>query len=242
MCEVPASAASQVRVDAARTHSSPVEFLMNLSSAATREFESLAVRLRYPGMTALISEGQKPSSVLLLLEGRVKISVNSSDGRRLILGIAQPGEILGLTSAVSGFPYEITAEAQFPCITSCLERQRFLDFLLRYPVAFQNATRQLGLDQTRTTQRLRTLGLTLTAHAKLARLIMDWCPQKEHNARGAKIRCALTHEEIGEHIGVSRETVTRSMKDFKKLGLVEQRGSVIVVPNCDALETYACAS
>ena len=205
------------------------------------EFESLAVRQFYPARTVLLREGENPSSVMLLHEGRVKVSLNSSEGRRLILGFSGPGEFLGLTSAVSGFPYEITAETQFGCTISLFERRSFLEFLMCYPIAFHNATCQLGLEFKRTTQQLRTLGLTSTAQAKLARLLIDWCPEKEHAGGGTQIQCPLTHGEIGEHIGVSRETVTRSMSDFKNMGLLEQHGTILVIRNRRALEVYASA-
>ena len=112
---------------------------------------------------------------MFLLEGRVKLSINSIDGRRLILGIAGPGEILGITSAISGCPYEITAEARFPCRIAALNRQSFLDFLLRYPLACQNVARQLSLQYKRACEQLRIVGLTSPAPAKLARLLLDWC-------------------------------------------------------------------
>jgi len=212
-----------------------------LSTTAVSEFESLAVRQYYPARTVLLREGENPSSVMLLHEGRVKVSLNSSDGRRLILGFSGPGEFLGLTSAVSGLPYEITAETQFGCTISLVERRSFLEFLICNPIAFHNATCQLGLEFKRTTQQLRTLGLSTTAQAKLARLLIDWCPSMEHAGDGTRIQCPLTHGEIGEHIGVSRETVTRSMSDFKNMGLLEQRGTILVIRNRRALEVYASA-
>ena len=103
----------------------------------------------------------------------MRLSINSIKGKRLIVGIAVPGEILGVTSAISGCPYEITAEALYPCTLASMPRQSFLDFLLRYPAAFQNVARELCLDSTRIREQLRTVGLALSAPAKLARLLMD---------------------------------------------------------------------
>ena len=117
-----------------------------------------------------------------------------------------------------------------------LQRQDFLDFLMRYPMASQNVMRELGVDYNRTAQRLRTLGLVLTAPSKLARLFLEWCKEGVQTKRGVRIQCSLIHGEIGEHIGASRETISRIMKDFKSHGLVEQRGSILIVPNLEALE------
>lgn len=107
---------------------------------------------------------------------------------------------------------------------------------MRYPMASQNVMRELGVDYNRTAQRLRTLGLVLTAPSKLARLFLEWCKEGVQTKRGVRIQCSLIHGEIGEHIGASRETISRIMKDFKSHGLVEQRGSILIVPNLEALE------
>jgi CRP-like cAMP-binding protein len=203
------------------------------------DFFSISERYSYPGAALILREGQKPASVLLLLEGKVKLSLNSIDGRRLIIGFASPGEILGLTSVVSGERYEITAEAQFPCMISSLPRQTFLDFLLRSPVACRNVTRQLSLEHKRTLGQLRMVGLTSSAPAKLARLLLDWCAASSRTLRGTQIQCAFTHGEIGEFIGASRETISRCMNDFKRRGLVAQRGTALLVPDCSALADYA---
>jgi CRP/FNR family transcriptional regulator, cyclic AMP receptor protein len=215
------------------------EFFKFLPPEAIGDFESLTVPFCCTGNTALFAEEQEPSRILFLLEGTVKLSLNSITGGRLIIGMAGPGEILGLTSAVTGFPYDVTAETQFPCKIAPIPRQSFLDFLIRYPVACLNVARQLCLDHKRACEQLHRLGLTSTAPRKLARLLLEWCPIGENDERDTRLHCSLTHEEIGEHIGVSRETVTRTLNDFKNQGLLAQRGSILIVPNRRLLEIFA---
>lgn len=214
-------------------------FYKDLSVQAMSEFESLAAPFSCARTTLLFGEEQEPCSVLFLLEGRVKLTMNSYEGKRLMLGIAGPGEIVGLAAAIAGRPYETTAIAQFPCKITALSRHVFLDFLLRYPVACQNAARLLSIEYKRGCERLRILGLTLTASTKLALLLLQWGAEGQRTEVGARIRCSLTHEEIGECIGVSRETITRSLTDFKNHELVEQHGSTLLIPNLRALEAYA---
>jgi hypothetical protein len=86
------------------------EFFTSLSPEASGDFQSLESLNDYPGSTILFLVGETPSRVLILREGQSKLSINSIGGKRLILGIARPTEILGLTSALSGDPYEVTAE------------------------------------------------------------------------------------------------------------------------------------
>jgi CRP/FNR family transcriptional regulator len=220
-------------------HSTHREQLNDVRSIqAIRGFESLTAVSRYPAASVLIREEQEPSTVMFVLEGRVKLSINSSDGRRLIVGIALAGEILGLTSALSGCSHVITAEAQFPCVIASLQLQAFLGFLMCYPAACWNVMGELSLDYNRAAQQLRILGLTQTARAKPAKLYLGWSKDGEQTRRGVRIQCALSHVEIGEQIGVSRETISRTMKDFRSRGLVEQRGATLIVKNREALEVY----
>lgn len=156
------------------------EFFKDLSTEALRDFDSIAEHFSIPESTILFREGQEPSGVLFLVKGNVKLSVNSIDGGRLILGIAGPGKILGLTSAVLGCPYDMTAEAKFTCMISSVHQKRFLEFLIDHPLSIQNVARELSMEGKRAYEQLRNLGLNLTAPAKLARLIMDWTTTNEH--------------------------------------------------------------
>lgn len=218
------------------------EFFRGLPEKARTEFEWLAAPVCCQKATVLFTEQQYPRSVLCLLEGRVKLWVDSLDGRRLIVGIAEPGEILGLTAAVSGDRYGMIAESLFSCVVARIDRECFLDFLIRHAVAYRNVAHQLSQEYTRSREQSRMLGLSLTAAAKLARLLVGWCAEGQQTEHGIRIQCALTHQEIGEHIGVSRETVTRTMQELKKRDLVEQRGATLMISNFRGLEIFAGAA
>jgi hypothetical protein len=134
------------------------EFFKGLSPEAISEFESLAATSSYLGDSVLFAAGQEPSRVLFLVEGSVQLTMISIDGRRLTLGIAVPGEILGLTAVLTGCPYEITAVAQGPCRIISLPRQSFLDFLLCYPAAWLNSARLLTSEYKRGCEQLHLFG------------------------------------------------------------------------------------
>jgi CRP/FNR family transcriptional regulator len=214
------------------------EFYKGFSPAEIAELESIATPYCCPGTTVLFAEEQEAYNVLFLLEGKVKLTMNSSGGRRLTLGIATPGDVLGLSAVVSGRPYEITAVAQFPCRIRALPRKIFLDLLLHNPIAWQNSARQLGAEYKRGCEQLRILGFALTASMKLAMLLLQWSAKGQREGLGVRLHCSFTHEEIGEYIGVSRETISRSLIKFKSLHLVEQHGSVFLIPRLRALEVY----
>jgi CRP/FNR family transcriptional regulator len=215
------------------------DFLNNLSPAAMKDFESLGNRLNLPAGGVLFSEQQPSTGVYLIRGGEVKLTINSSDGRRLILRIAKPGQILGLTSALSGNLCDMTAEVLYSSQFLSIARQDFLNFLLLYPEVYRTLTQELTRHLSMACEQLRTVGLSTTAPEKLARLFLDWSSGAQETEAGTRFRCSLTHEEIGEFIGTTRETVTRTLADFKHRRLVAFHGSTLMIPNRVALESLA---
>jgi CRP/FNR family transcriptional regulator len=169
----------------------------------------------------------------------VKLSMNSSDGRRLILRIARKGEVIGLASALTGKPFEMTAETIYSSKIAFISRRDFILFLAHHPDVYQLVTAELSLHYSMACEQLRTVGLASSAPAKLARLLLDWSSNGQHTEAGTRFRFSLTHEEIGECIGTSRETVTRTLGVFKTRRLVNFSGSTLTIPNLTALQSYA---
>jgi len=215
------------------------EFFKKLSPSALRDLESMEFPTSYtPGML-LFSEKAKPQGIFILLSGEVKLSINSSDGKRLILSIAKAGEVLGLSSALSGLPSEMTAEVLYPSKIAVIERTQFLSFMSRHPEAYQTVTEELSLQYKTACEQLRTVGLSASAPEKLARLLLEWSDNGQKTESGSRCRFSLTHEEIGEFIGTSRETVTRTLTSFKNRRLVSFQGSTVTIPSRTALESLA---
>jgi CRP/FNR family transcriptional regulator len=215
------------------------EFFNKLSPEAMKDLSSIAFASSYsPGMI-LFSEKDPAPGVYIILEGEVKLSMNSSDGRRLILRIAKNGEILGLASALSGRPCEMTAETLYPAKIAPVGRRDFLNFLSRHPEAYQTMTEELSRDYTMACEQLRTVGLSNSAPEKLARLLLEWSENGKTTDGAIHFRFPLTHGEIGEFIGASRETVTRTLSVFKSRHLVAFHGSTLTIPSKAALESYA---
>ncbi len=215
------------------------EFLNKWSAEAMKDLGSMAFASSYPAGVILFSEKDPAPGLYIVLEGEVKLSMNSSDGRRLILRIAKKGEILGLASALSGKPCEMTAETVYPAKIAPVVRRDFLSFLSRHPEVYQTVTEELSRDYTMACEQLRTVGLSNSAPEKLARLLLEWSENGQTTERGTHIRFPLTHGEIGEFIGASRETVTRTLSVFKSRHLVAFNGSTLTIPSKSALEIYA---
>jgi CRP/FNR family transcriptional regulator, cyclic AMP receptor protein len=215
------------------------DFTAGLSPEERREFESLRSLADYPSETTLFVEQQAPDNVLFVFAGQVKLSLNSRGGRRVILGIACPGETMGLASAFSRTRYDITAETVSPCTIGSIASENLLEFLRRHPSAYVEVARQLCVERARACEQVRRLGLAVTASARLVRFLLDQCAVARQTNGSTRLFCSFTHEEIGECIGVSRETVTRIFCDFRSRELLESRGSTLIISDRKALEAYA---
>ena len=83
---------------------------------------------------------------------------------------------------------------------------------------------------------MRSIGLSRSAGEKLARFLLDWCASHADGNGEVRAKLTLTHEEIAQMIGASRETVTRLFADFKKKQFLEIKGSTLVIRDKSALE------
>ena len=179
-----------------------------------------------PKGAVLFVEGQAPRGIFVLCKGRVKLSICATDGKTLILKIAEPGEVLGLSATVSGKPYELTAETIDPCQVNFVKREDFLRFLKDNSDACFKVAEQLSEKYNNACHEVRSLGLSHSASEKLAKLLLEWSSKNGEAAKQEpRLKLALTHEEIAQMIGTSRETVTRLFADLKKRQIVQAKGS-----------------
>jgi len=190
----------------------------------------------YPKGAILFVEGQPARGVFVVCNGRVKLSTSSADGKTLILKIAQAGEILGLAATVSGKPYEVTAEVLEPSQANFILGEDFLNFMRKHGEVALRVAQQLGETYHSAFAEMRSLGLSHSAAEKLARFLLDWSTTQGHKKGEIRLKLTLTHEEIAQMIGASRETVTRLFADFKRKQLLQVKGSTLVIRDKAALE------
>jgi CRP/FNR family cyclic AMP-dependent transcriptional regulator len=215
-------------------------FFCDLPDEALRSLEAIKFTSVYPKGAFLFMEGQSPRGIFIICNGQVKLSTSSSEGKLIIIEIAEPGEVLGLSAVLSGMPYEVTAETISSCQVNFIRRDDFLNFLSEYGEVALRVAQQLSRSYHIAYEQIRSLGLSPSARSKLAKLMLDWCDRSgEHTDRGHKLKLILTHEEIAQMIGTSRETVTRLLGEFKSEGLIEVKGSNLLIRNKAALEKMA---
>jgi len=113
----------------------------------------------YPAGSLLFDQGHEPAGIFLLRAGRVKLYVSSATGKTIVLQIAGSGEVLGLSSAVSGVPYECAAQTVGPCRLRFIPRENLLHLLRQQPESCWQVVRILSEDLDGAYERLRALRL-----------------------------------------------------------------------------------
>ena len=218
-----------------------VKTFCDFPPAVADALEQEALTTAYPTGAVLFSEGQAPRGVFIVRRGRVKLSICGSDGRTLILRVVEPGALLGVAAAVSGRQYEATAETQEPCEISFLRQVDLLRLMRRHGELTLWVTQHISQDYACTCREIRDLILSDSASERLARLMVGWLDQNTESRNPSQMKLPSTHEEIGQMIGTSRETVSRLFADFRKQRLIQQTGSMLSIPNRVALESLITA-
>jgi CRP/FNR family transcriptional regulator len=212
----------------------------DLSRPAIEGLDAISSSATYPKGAILFVEGQESRGVFVICNGRIKLTAGSADGKSLILRIADPGEVVGLPSVISGKAYEVTAEALEPIQANFIPRDLFLRFLREHGDAALRVAEILSDIYYAAYQEVRYLGLSGSAAEKLARFLLDLATQHSQNSAqnngSIRITLTLTHEEIGAMIGASRETITRLFSNFKHQHLVEVHGATLTITNRRGLE------
>jgi CRP/FNR family cyclic AMP-dependent transcriptional regulator len=194
----------------------------------------------FPGGALLFVEGQIPRGAYVLCSGKAKLSTTSRDGKVLILKIAEAGEVLGLSAVISGEPFQVTAETAGPCQVNFIEREALLQRIEKSGELGLHTAQALSREFQSAYQDIHDLILARSSAGKLAKLLLSGANNREKaESNEVRIRPTLTHEEMAQMIGSSRETVTRLLGDLKKKELIRLDGSTLVIQNRTALEALA---
>lgn len=178
----------------------------------------------------LFAEGEPARGVYILRSGRAAVSISSSEGRVVILRMAQAGDVLGLNSVLRNSAYDTTVKTLEPCRTDFIPRTELIELLVTSQAGSEVILKLLSHELTDLTERTRSLLLPQTASGRLARLLLEWSKQS------VRIDRLFTHEEIAQMIGSSRETVTRLFASMSRRKMIRITSDSILLSDRAALE------
>jgi CRP/FNR family transcriptional regulator, cyclic AMP receptor protein len=145
----------------------PDRLFCDLPADALEAFDAIKTVAIYPRGTTLFQEGQTARGIFVLCEGRAKLSICSENGKRLTLRVATPGEVLGLSSSLSGGAYEVSAEMIDNGRVVQVQRKELLKFLRTYREACLQVVYLLSADLHTAYERVRSIGLVRTRRPRI---------------------------------------------------------------------------
>ena len=212
-------------------------FFCESSHSLLEQFNEVSHKSTLPAGAILFVEGQPPRGMFILCSGRVNLSTTSREGKILILKSAMPGEALGLSATVSGMTYEMTAETATPCHLSFIDRKHFLKLMDSHTEVGLHAAQCLSRDYRSAYRDIHDLILTRSSTGKLARLLLS--NSSEEIDSDARLETLMTHEEMAQRIGASRETVTRLLSSLRRKRLIRLDGPHLIIRDRRGLEALA---
>jgi len=208
----------------------------NLSPSLVQRLNAITSAAVYPRASMLFLEGQQGRGAFVLCTGKAKLSTTSREGKTIITKIAQHGDVLGLSATISNHPYEVTAEMMEPGQANFIAADALMQFLHDYGEVAMRVAQQLSRNYYSAYEEIRTLGLSNSPGQRFAKLLLGWSAERGDSSHSLHLHLVLTHEEIAEMIGTTRETVSRLFADFKKKQFIQSKGSALVILNKFALE------
>ena len=211
----------------------------NLSPPMVQRLNDITSSAIYPRGAMLFMEGQQGRGAFVLCSGKAKLSTTSRDGRTIITKISEHGDVLGLSATISHHPYEVTAEMVEPGQANFIAAEALFAFLRDYGEVALRVAQELSHNYYSAYEEIRTLGLSSSPGQKFAKVLLGWSAKRGDSNHSLHLHLVLTHEEIAEMIGTTRETVSRLFADFKKRQLIQSKGTSLVILNKSELERMA---
>lgn len=199
-----------------------------------------AAVVRHKAGATIFQKGDPGDSMMAVLRGRVKVCAYSSAGKELVLNIVDQGGVFGEVALLDGRPRAADVVALEETELLVLERGRFLPFLTASPEVTARLFAVLCERLRRTSEHLED-ALFLEAPSRLARWLLRLAEMfgEEEGADGVRLGIKLSQQQIGNLVGISRESINKHLGDWHRAGHVAVKGGLIAILDREALEEIA---
>lgn len=183
--------------------------------------------------------GDPGRAVYFLSSGRVKISKVTRDGKELTLDYRSPGELFGELCLIDGGPREEMAEAMDSSLIAEVERNQFERLIQREGIVGYRLSKILAQRRRDIENKLENL-IFKDVNAKLAELLLRLASEYGvDDSRGTLVALKITHQEMANLIGSTRETVSLTLSQFKRSGLIQTDGRKVILADREGLRALA---
>ena len=210
----------------------------SLGSAVLADLELATTTISLPAQASLFVQGEEARCLYLICNGYLKLTTGRPEDRQMIVRVAGPGSVLGLYAVLSHGLYEVSAESLTNAQLRPVERERFLNFLRSHKEAQMRAVQCICQEYRFALQDACRIALAETVAARLGRLLLELSHQIGEHLDGGEFRfpLLLTHEEMASMTCTTRETVTRTLGQFRKDGWVSIEDSLVTLHQPERLQ------
>jgi len=206
-----------------------------ISPSEMQEMEKITRMEEVKKRQPLYLPGDPSSNVYLLKKGRVKIANTAPNGKEVTFDILEPGEVFGELEVIEDVPRSTSAETLDDAVICIIPRKDFDQYLAMHPNVTVKLTKLIGLRLRKIQSRVEDL-VFRDVPARLAHLLSELGKSDGiADKQGIRIKVKLTHQEMANLIGCSRETVSTTMGQFRDDGLIQIDGRTITILKPNAL-------
>jgi CRP-like cAMP-binding protein len=202
-----------------------------ISPSEMQEMEKITRMEEVKKRQPLYLTGDPSRNVYLLKRGRVKIANTAPSGKEVTFDILEPGEVFGELDVMEDAPRSTSAEALDDALICVIPRKDFDQYLAMHPTVSVKLIKLIGLRLKKIQSRVEDL-VFRDVPARLAHLLSELGrTEGVADKQGIRLKIKLTHQEMANLIGCSRETVSTTMGQFRDDGLIQMDGRTITIVN-----------
>lgn len=203
------------------------EFFRGLPDAVLNGIAAMSRTTEYPAGATIFAKGDEGLGLLAVLKGVVRISAVAEDGRELVLNLIGRNEVFGEIALLDGLPRTADASALTDCSLLELDRRSFLPLLRTEPIVSIRLLEVLSRRLRRTSEQAEGLSFE-PASVRVAKALFRLAAV-QGNGDMARPRVAITQRELGQTVGLSRESTNKQLREWEAAGLIAlEKGACII--------------
>ncbi|MDY7099927.1 MAG: Crp/Fnr family transcriptional regulator [Actinomycetota bacterium] len=212
--------------------------LADLDPSDADALRSLGTTKRFAPGQVLLLEGSRSDHVLVLRQGRAKITSSQPDGRVVLLAVRGPVELMGELSSLDpdGAPHSATVVALDEVTAQVVPNGEFVEFLRHHPNVLLALTQTL-ITRLRESDRRRIEYGSYDTLNRVARALAD-IAEAHGVRRDGHLELSLTQEELAGIVAASRESVARALRTLREQGMVQTSRRSISVTDPERLRSF----
>lgn len=206
-----------------------IPLFSRVTDADLEDIASHLIERRFPKNTTVVEEGLPGDYMYVIRQGRVKVAKASEDGREKIMQFMEAGDFFGEMALLSNDPRSASVKTLEPAVLLALSRRDFIEQLRQSPDLALAVIGELT-DRLRETNE-QASSMSFQGVKDRTRGLFERIARNDPAREGRRVTPSMTHQQIADMIGTSRETVTRAIKQLKDDGWLGQEGKRYVIPD-----------